>query len=80
MPDQSNPENLKKYTFCLFKKMGFQTEDGTFQEETLRQNFANVLPQNKIDEILTKCTVQKNTPEDSALSALTCIETINKPN
>ena len=60
--------------------MGFQTEDGTFQEETLRQNFANVLPQNKIDEILIECTVQKNTPEDSALNAVTCIETINKPN
>jgi hypothetical protein len=72
-------EEVAQYTFCLFKKMGFQNEAGEFQKDILRTNFLDVLTETKIDEVLTKCTVKKATPEESALHAITCIENINRP-
>jgi hypothetical protein len=72
-------EEVAQYTFCLFKKMGFQDEAGDFQKDILRTNFLDVLTETKIDEVLTKCTVKKATPEESALHAITCIENINRP-
>lgn len=53
--------------------MGFQNEAGDFQEEVLRKNFGDVLSSKTVDDILKKCTVKKNTPEESAFHAIGCI-------
>ncbi|KAG5885481.1 hypothetical protein JTB14_017204 [Gonioctena quinquepunctata] len=69
---------FKEYSFCTSQKFGFQNELGEFQNDVMRKNIlAHGKVTTKLDEIIDKCTIQKESPAESAFNYYKCYQDIN---
>nr|UYS88373.1 odorant binding protein 21 [Aromia bungii] len=68
---------FKAHVFCISKKLGVQNEMGELQVQFITDMLHNLhTDDNKVEEILSKCMVQRSTPEESAFEALTCMHNV----
>ncbi|KAK1120042.1 hypothetical protein K0M31_012771 [Melipona bicolor] len=53
----ADDDKLSCFAFCMLKKIGAMTDDGTINVELVRQKLSDSgIPVEKIDNILNKCT------------------------
>ncbi|XP_050305824.1 uncharacterized protein LOC126742971 [Anthonomus grandis grandis] len=70
----SDSPALKSHIFCLGKKMGFVSDNGTFQRETIRNRMGKYLKdQSKMDQLMDKCFTGNGNPKESTYNAIKCI-------
>nr|AXO78395.1 odorant binding protein 17 [Xylotrechus quadripes] len=70
--------SLKKHLLCFTKKAGFQNEAGDIQIETVRMKLNAITKNEKMtDDLITKCAVKKDTPEDTAFETLKCFHELS---
>ncbi|XP_019866424.1 B2 protein-like [Aethina tumida] len=64
---------LKAQLFCISKKIGFQNEDGSANDEILHKKLLTVVKDEKeTDDLIKKCAVPQKTPEESAFQTFKC--------
>nr|AVH84924.1 odorant binding protein 17 [Harmonia axyridis]QTE76116.1 odorant binding protein 8 [Harmonia axyridis] len=69
----SDDEKFKDYLFCVSKKIGFQNEAGEIQKDVVKQKATVALKDEKlVDEIIKKCAVVKDTPQNTAFEVAKC--------
>ncbi|XP_019866436.1 B2 protein [Aethina tumida] len=69
----TDDDGLKNHIFCVSKKLGFQNDAGEIQVGVVKEKLATVIDDpSKIDEIVKKCAVQKDTPQNTAFSTIEC--------
>nr|AXO78398.1 odorant binding protein 20 [Xylotrechus quadripes] len=70
-------QQFKERLFCVSKKVGMQDEDGLLLvKEVEDQMRRNVPDEEKVNQILSTCMVQLDTPEETAYRAMKCIHKI----
>ncbi|CAH1379448.1 hypothetical protein MTP99_003275 [Tenebrio molitor] len=66
---------IKQYTFRLLKKAGLIDANGEFQVETIKTTFKeNLKDPEKVDDLVAKCAVKKDTPQNSAFEFFQCMQ------
>lgn len=63
--------SLKKFIFCLNKKLGLQNDAGEFQVEVIKKDLKG--SEKDIEELLKICLGKKDTPAEAAYEALKCV-------
>ncbi|XP_050306227.1 B1 protein-like [Anthonomus grandis grandis] len=71
----TKPANLGKLSMCVLKEIGWMNADNTLKTDEAKQLFEQGLHDNptKLQEVITKCTTPKDTPEESANALLECV-------
>jgi hypothetical protein len=65
---------LKENSFCALKKGGFIDTSGDFQVKTMKTKFKqNYDHPEKVDDLVAKCAVKKDTPQDSSSGFFKCL-------
>lgn len=73
-------DDVMQHLYCSSKKMGFQEEDGSMNEDLIRQ-YATALfggDSVKVDNFIGTCLVAKSTPAETAHDAIQCFLNIFK--
>jgi hypothetical protein len=66
---------IKQYTFRLLKKAGLIDANGEFQVEAIKTTFKeNLKDPEKVDDLVAKCAVKKDTPQNSAFEFFQCMQ------
>nr|AIX97052.1 odorant-binding protein 6 [Dastarcus helophoroides] len=64
---------FKEHLFCFSKKVGFQNEAGDLQVEVLKAKVgAEHKDQAVVDQLIKKCAVKKQTPQETAYDTIKC--------
>ncbi|KAJ8932132.1 hypothetical protein NQ314_014913 [Rhamnusium bicolor] len=64
---------LKKHLFCVNKKIGFQNEAGDLQIDFIKSKINAIIKDDGLtNEVVNKCNIKKDTPEDTAFETLKC--------
>lgn len=64
---------LKQQIFCFNKKAGFQNEAGDLQNDHIKAKLMELINDDKkADELIQKCNVKKETPEETAFAVVKC--------
>nr|UTN00828.1 odorant binding protein [Semanotus bifasciatus] len=70
-------EQFRKDLLCVSKKVGMQDEAGNIQVQEMEDQFRRNIPdQSKVNDILSNCFVQMNSPEETAYEMTKCIHKI----
>ncbi|RZC40380.1 PBP GOBP domain containing protein, partial [Asbolus verrucosus] len=70
---------LKAQMLCVSKKLGLADDSGNINVETLKTKVKKVVDNDaEVDEIVEKCAVKRDTPEDTAFFTFKCLRE-NKP-
>ncbi|XP_030764858.1 B1 protein-like [Sitophilus oryzae] len=65
---------LKTHFFCLGKKIGFMDKDGNFDREFIKEQMSQLVKDDdKIEEVLNKCLIQLDSPEETAFQSIKCM-------
>ncbi|EEZ97741.1 odorant binding protein C10 [Tribolium castaneum] len=69
----SEDPKLGENAFCLLKKLGFISEDGTLLIEKLRTSLKNQWGDEIANKLVNECARQKSTPQETAHEMFLCI-------
>ncbi|CAH1379454.1 unnamed protein product [Tenebrio molitor] len=65
---------LRDHGVCILKKSGFLDDNGDFQVEIIRTKLKeNADHPEKVDDLVAKCAVKKDTPQESTHSFFRCL-------
>ncbi|XP_056632620.1 B1 protein-like [Diorhabda sublineata] len=68
---------LKEHLFCVNKSFGIQQQNGDFNETIMRGIVEKSgADDKKADELIKKCLVKKDSPENSAFESMKCIHSV----
>lgn len=71
--DTAENEALGNHLFCIFQKLDYQNELGEIQSSHIRKNFAQYIDDETLEELVSKCAVNKDTPQLAAFTFNKCI-------
>nr|UTN00832.1 odorant binding protein [Semanotus bifasciatus] len=72
--ETTDDPKVKEHVLCFSKKIGFQNEAGDIQLDVMRQKIGEAVPDAAmVEEMISKCAVQKATPEDTAFDTSVCL-------
>ncbi|RZC42566.1 PBP GOBP domain containing protein [Asbolus verrucosus] len=55
---------LKEYIFCVNKKIGYQNENGDFQDDEIRKVLKDKYSEELLNRSITTCNKKKDTPQE----------------
>ncbi|XP_018565060.1 B1 protein-like [Anoplophora glabripennis] len=65
---------LKQYLFCMNKRLGILNDSGEIQKDAMKEKLGKLITDEaKIEELTNSCSVEKSSPEDTALELTKCI-------
>nr|UTN00825.1 odorant binding protein [Semanotus bifasciatus] len=69
---------FKKHIFCVNKKAGFQNAAGDLQIDTMKAKINSIVKdEKKTNEFISKCALNKDTPENTAFEVAKCFHNIS---
>lgn len=72
--------NTKRHTLCMSQKLGFIDENGNIVKTEIRNSLVHLLhDEAKLEEIVNKCGVNKDTPEDTGFDLWLCMFDVTNP-
>ncbi|XP_018565036.1 B1 protein [Anoplophora glabripennis] len=64
---------IGSYALCISKKSGFLNEDGKLNKDNLKKALGRAISDEaKLNEVINKCAVEKDDPQDTAISLGNC--------
>ncbi|KAG5887558.1 hypothetical protein JTB14_002264 [Gonioctena quinquepunctata] len=72
--EYTNDEKLKKQILCFNKKVGLQDKNGDIVMEVAKAKLKDIVKDDKkVEEVMKKCVLKKETPEETAFQAAKCL-------
>jgi hypothetical protein len=72
--EEVDDPKLKEHAFCILKKSGFIDASGEFQVEHMKTKLKEVSEHpDKVDALVAKCAVKKDTPQHSSADFFKCV-------
>nr|AGW21644.1 NLS-YFP-THP12-CFP [Yeast integrative vector pYFP-THP12-CFP] len=72
--EEVDDPKLKEHAFCILKRAGFIDASGEFQLDHIKTKFKeNSEHPEKVDDLVAKCAVKKDTPQHSSADFFKCV-------
>ncbi|KAJ3621106.1 hypothetical protein MTP99_003275 [Tenebrio molitor] len=72
--EEVDDPKLKEHAFCILKRAGFIDASGEFQLDHIKTKFKeNSEHPDKVDALVAKCAVKKDTPQHSSADFFKCV-------
>ncbi|XP_018565054.1 B2 protein [Anoplophora glabripennis] len=67
---------LQEHLLCMFKRIGFMSEEGKIQRDVLRRKLVDVIKDEELaDKLIGECVVEASTSQLTALESFKCFFT-----
>lgn len=76
----ASESNAKRHELCMSQKLGLMDEHGKVVKAEIRNSLSHVIhDEAKLDEVVNKCSIDKDTPEDTGFDLWVCMFKETKP-
>lgn len=72
--------NAAKHILCMSKKLGYQDSEGKLVISQINKALSRTIrDKSKLEEVVSKCGVDKDSPEETAVYLWTCTYEVRPP-
>nr|UTN00826.1 odorant binding protein [Semanotus bifasciatus] len=74
LEEAGDDSKVKEHMFCFQEKLGIINADGEIQKDVLKEKLVDFFDDDaKVEDIITKCAEEKDSPLETAFSLGSCI-------